>query len=59
MLNSRAQGRSDPISPEDFKLIQRLLPLLDRLPFLAYIAQRQKKQVQGRVFTRKRAACLW
>ena len=52
-----AWQRNSP-GPEDRKAVQRVLPVLNRLPLLGDIAQRQIEQFARRLFVGKRAACL-
>jgi hypothetical protein len=53
-----ADGCADSLSPKHFKLIQRLLPMLNRFPFGGHIPERQVQQFERRFFAWKRAPRL-
>ena len=46
-------GRPDAVAPQHFKLVERLLPMLEGLPFGAGVPESQIKQLEGRFLARK------
>jgi hypothetical protein len=50
---SAAEGCLNPLPPEHLKMVQRLFPMLDGIPFGAQVSQGQIQQLQRRFFTGK------
>lgn len=57
-LCGRARCGAHSVAPENFELVQRLVPMLHHLPFRRSVAQRQVEQFHRTLFIRKRAPVL-